>query len=963
MSEERKQSELGSSEILEVLDMDFGDLNLEDIGGTGEDSGDGSQVDDMDLSLDFNMTFESSDEEQSKFSFDFEGDSEADNGESPTEDDDSVSGYDTIDMGSYFGTEDIEDTDSYSEEFIDDETVKFSRALQLTLERRSNPTDQIEEPRSYNIFSNGSNHIADMSKYIQIMKGTLDCIRIYNETVNRKALPASMQDLVDDFEVLRYNDPKRRVWNEIERNIMLAIGDDSDKRNRFSENLTEVINKYTAYCKVYEEADEAARAARERSNRFKKISKKEFEFYYEILNRLASGTKVSLCNSLMFGTKDVITYKFQCGCCRKFSDGATTIESSEDGHLIEEGDNHGFYQVITKGARSLFYPMVCENCGAINCLSSSNRELMDTRMKQPVSITDRDKTDYLTDNTSEKGKSTVGDRRWISMDKWKDLLNQKLVENDSEAFIDDENMTRDEILDSNFYITVNEVEEDSDTLLSNVDMDSYAEAIKTFRQADNTVNCMRGLDNKTDTGVEEALALIVSMGSAPLINNIYSNIASYMVDTEAFVELEKLRNDKQEAYDAYTAMHSVLNAMANGDAIAQYTKDEFERTFNIKMDYAVVAMSESDEYNRYLEACKKYEAYRGLLYRNYQVFAFNKKDRVVGALERVAKAFDFDTALDDFFRNLIRETIVNMTVNNTKAALRYILNNKMSVTSEEVRGLSTIKDKQHLQANKLKTILEYNSRIIKARKDSELSKELQVVKDIINELNSDYTLYNKLREWKALYGYKDETTINYILSSGDATKFYVDNIEEYRGPIADHAGKTVGDLTPDFCNARYFLGIFGDEVLTNPALRVDALKAFRAFLNQSDFKVYDIVYSKLLINIIGLKAYIGMDNLTIARNLKLTNGIALRSYDKNLEALRGAMSNQVINDECANRLLYHFFVSAANDSDNLRLLNYYNLNAEDTIYDYEDVQRQLESIKTELGDDTLNLEKEYPLLF
>lgn len=859
-------------------------------------------------------------------------------------------------------TEDDLDTDStFSDEFIDDETRLFISALTRTLELRSNPSATIERRKTERITTKRNN--SKYTEFISIMKGVLDIVRVSNKERRLSVLPDRLREAaqcLEPGELSAYNDSKDVVWNEFYTRATESIGNDVKKRNKFSDGISDLHTIFCNYCEFYRNEDAYMNDAYARKSRNDRISANEFKFYMEILDRLRSGDeKVSLCNRVIFNPKNIVQYKFQCGRCKGIVSGAVKIlpkGSINEKDSIPEGDNHNFYQVLTKNSMSLFYPMVCEDCGAINVLSSSTRDMMESGIKNSPTSESRDKTDYRDNNKDVKGEQSAGNRRWIKMTKWMDLLDSKLP---SETQMSDEarmNMSEDEFLDSIFYIEEEEVNLDIDEIISEIDDSDYKKAIKAFRDRDNTINCKSDIEKSGSDSIEPLLALIVSNGMTTMLKDIYHLIASYIITTKAFKDLESAQTDKNMLYSKYLTLHSASKYCLNGLEVSKETIRDFESDIRVKYDLGEISVAEVSALNEYKQYRAKYDNLKDVILNSPIVYSYKRRDKSANALVRVFKAFEFDERLAGFFNTLLKETITMVSMASVKQSLGMKSGGK-KVTHDTVKGLSSIRDVNHMRDNKYKEIKEYHNRVLKVIDKHEFD-----IKGGIAEFNTDYTIYMRVKELKEMFSFSDDTPVSSLINNNDALTYYVKELSELSGDISVYADGKIGNIVPDFSSKDYFHVFFGCN-LSNEVVMQDARAVFNILLNMRNFQVYDILYSRLLISQIGHFKFIGLTSMEIANNLMLNNGIVNKLYAECLKDLQMSGSDDEVIKYEFSRLLEHLFIHYKNDESCLYVLKeYFEVTDDEDKFTSEELQNQLDCIKDEFGDDAYNLSKEFSTL-
>jgi len=827
----------------------------------------------------------------------------------------------------------------YSEEFLDEETRNFIADLTTTLEIRSNPAGNIPEPKGHNIVSRSKSK--EYAEIIQIMKGLLGAVQKYNDTLDKNMLPVRMRDKVIANRIIAYNDADNIVWNEFYTLAMSNMNGDVAKLNKLKQSISDIRKIFVAYCDNYEKADEYNRAIRERRERNTRIASKEFAFYMEVIRRLESGSeKVALCNSLTFRQGDNTKYSFQCGRCKELADGANTILSSMDGSEIRESDTHTFYQVLLNGPRSLFYPMVCEHCGAINTVSTSSRRLMREGILREPTKSSRDTRDYLSSNISESGNHSIGNRATISKGKWMDLLESKLVTEEVPDYSDSD-LTQDEILDREFYIIEDDGVATKEDLIAEVDMEAYKNAIKSFRQRNDIINCKNDIESSGKDGVESALALLAANGNSTFLNNVFEFIAGYVVTTKTFQELAETRENLNIEYSRYLAIHGALNLCNMGEDVTPDVIKEFENEYKVKYDIGELTLADMDAQKEYQSYKTHYDKLCSEMLNNVKLFGYKSKDKRVSAIEDIAEAFNRSDVFVEFMTKALRETIINASMSSLQSSFGLRINGK-KITADPVRGLSPIKDRDHIQGNKYKTVKEYANRIVKGGPKLNID-----IKKLIDAFHADYTLYLKLKEWEEMFGFNKDVRIDDIVNSGDALSHYYRTLGDILGDISGY--EKIRDMSPKFIERDYFKIIFGD---ISGTLLMDAIRNFNNILELPKFGAYDIVFSRLLLTQVEFHDFIGMSGMDIASNLKLTNSIVLKFYDKGLDTIQREVSEEERYKMGARRCLNHTFLHYRNDSGELSILSKYLCADEldDPMAIVRGVIAQMEYIKAEAGD-------------
>ena len=872
---------------VEVIENDVGDISFESLGvdlfnSAEEVDAKEDSIEDIDL---FSILTESATDTDVK---------------------DEVSNFD-----SFSELSDLYTNTGFSEEFIDIETQNFINALNTTLQIRSNPTRMIHEPRNTNIV--GRYKSKEYADVITIMKGVFDAVQKYNSTLDKNMLPHRMRDKVSANCLVQYDDSDKLVWNEFYRKVSESFNGNTSKMNKLNQDISTVRNIFTSYAKNYENMDEFHRSMRERRDKNYKIASKEFAFLMEVLRRLESGDeKVTLCNNLTFKSDNDYNYKFKCGKCKELCDGATEIISSIDGSTIKEGDSHTFHQVLTVGPRSLHYPLVCEHCGAINIMSTSTRRLIDDGIKKEPTSSSRDMTDYRQQNNELTTTASFGNRRHMSKGKWMDVLEDKLVNEEFDVDYSDLDLTQDEILDKEFYINSNDEVDSDDNLISEVDDESYLSAIKSFRQRNDIINCMKSVEVSGNDGIEGALALLSANGNSTFLSNIFGLISSYIVNTKTFAELKSVKSDMDYEYDRYLTILGAYNMCNTGEKVPDYTIKEFEDRFKVNYELGALTLASVEAQRDYERAKVEYEKVIDKMFNNIKLFGYKSRENKDSAIEEVSNAFNKSRKFYDFMIYALRETIINSSIINISSSFGYKVGTK-KIISDNVRGLSQIKDRAHLKSNKYNTVREYMSRFIKS--DSKYSDN---IKKLIDSFNNDYTIYLKYKEWTEMFGYNADTNISDVITKGDAVSYYDKTISEYKGDIKSFT--LVGDIKPKFYDTDYFREIFGE---CDGVIKQDAIRTFNNLLELPNFGIYDIIFSRLILTQISFNEFTGMTSMDIASNIKLTNGLVMRYYTKELDVMKSYLSASSKNIYSFNKLSSHMFMHVMNSPDNIEsLLSY-----------------------------------------
>lgn len=849
----------------------------------------------------------------------------------------------------------LEDGGNYSESFLEDETTKFLKDLNITLTYRSNPVgiNTMLEPRTKQIVS--AKKEKKYTEFIGVMKELLSSIQQYNETHNVDVLPVNLRQHVDGYGPLVYDSSV--VFDEFKKQAMSLAGNDGTKRNRILSELSDMREIFKSYCMHYVELDKYNNKAIALRDQMDRAVSREFAFYKEIERRLLDGGElVTLCNELIFNKDNAYKYKFKCGHCNTITSGVSEIYNG-NGDKVVEPDSNGFYQLLTKEARSLHYPMVCEHCGRINVLSASSRRLIAENIKRPPTETSRDKSDYISDNVSKNGKQSIGNRRWLPKDKWMDLLESKLVIDEEDAYNRiSEADSGDAGLDSIFYITEDDMNTALEGYISEVDNDSYRNAIKAFRNKNDIYNCKVEIDNNTESlGVKPMLASIMSSGSVILLNGIYNAVAGYIVSTNSFKKLAKLQEAKTLSYDRYLTLHSALKFNLDNEDIQHNTIESFEKEFKVKFNASDLSSAVDEALKEYEEAKAEYLSFRDKVYKCPAIFAFKRKEKVSNALKDVAEAFDFDSYFPEFMDCVVQETIINLTMVDTVGSLGVKYKGK-KVVAEPVSGLSPIKDRKYKQANKYKSVKEYTNRIAKAYKAIDNG-----FKKCIDEFHRDYTIYLAVDEMKSLYNLDNSTKIKSLLSNGSILAHYMREFHEHYGDINKFEENVVGDMIPQFNSREYFQLFFNGDISDNTVMS-DATYAFNKLLVQSGLNIYDLLFDRMVISRIGYVEAIGMSNMDMATYLKLANGLVVNCYNNNKANLLESIGEKAKQKYYIRNILSHRFLHYRNDQASVDILNLY-LTGDDEAIDagYEELQRQLDFVTEELKG-AKYIDVEYPNL-
>ena len=852
----------------------------------------------------------------------------------------------SIDFNIQSDVSDLYTNTNYSEEFIDAETMNFIKALNLTMQIRSNPTSTIQEPRSTNIVSKNKNK--EYAELITIMKGIFDSVQKYNSNFDINMLPHRLREKVNSNCYLQYNGNDSLVWNEFYTKAYEHIGSNVQKLNRFKQNISDIKKIFDAYAKNYDNMDEYLRSMRERRDKNQKIDSKAFAFFLEVLRRLECGyDKVTLCNSLTFNSDNDYNYQFQCGRCKETASGSKTIKSTVDNSDIVFDDTQTFYQVLTSGPRGLHYPLVCEHCGAINVMSTSTRRMLDDGIKKEPSASSRDTTDFRQQPNNSNVSTSSSSRRVLSKGKWMDLLEDKLVSDDYNVDYSDLDLTQDEILDKEFYINTIDESVSDNGLISEVDDSVYVSAIKYFRQRNDIINCKKSIEMSGNDGIEGALALLAANGNSTFLSNIFGLISSYVINTKMFNELKEIKNNMDYEYDRYLTILGAYNLCNGNEIVPEYMISEFENNFKIKYELGALTLAYMDAQRDYEKAKSEYDKYIDIMFDNIKLFGYKSRENKDSAIEEVSNVFNKSDRFSEFMILALKETIINSSMINISSSFGYKVGTK-KIISDSVKGLSSIKDREHIQMNKYKTVKEYASRFVKSN-----SKFSDNIKKLIDSFNNDYTVYLKYKEWIEMFGYNSNTDVSAVLSKGDSVAYYNKTLEKYCGPLNEK--RVVGDLKPKFYNSDYFKAIFGE---CSGAVKADSVRTFNNLLELPNFGIYDIIFSRIILTQISFNEFTGMSSMDIASNIKLTNGLVIKYYSKELESMKDNLSTLNKNIYSFNKLRNHLFLHTLNSPDNIESLIAY-CSADSGVE--ENAIRQKSYVVAEF-DGAIDLELNIPLL-
>ena len=867
-----------------------------------------------------------------------------------TDEDDEIVDNDNSDFS------DFNNDDGYSDEFLDKETEYFKKTLEVTIRCRENPAQDANNFKVKTTRSYGSKS-AKYKKHQKTIESVLNSIREYNENGhNKNYLSEELARRVTTSEYnhreLPYNDKGRLVWTYCV-DVMEGTLKDSEL-NEFASQLTPIYDMFQKMCESYRILDSEEKINSINRDKRRKMNLKEYAFLYEVQRRLnEDGERVAVCNSLTFDANNVTKYKFHCGNCHELVSGATEL-TGPNGEKIPDCDSHNFYQLLTKNTISLHYPMVCEKCGAINCLSHSSREMMSKGIKSEPTADSLDDRDYLNESRSARGKVVIGNRVYLPYNKWKDLLRFK-IDNGLAEDSDNNNLydvSMDALMDSEFFIDVEESAVNDD-LIVEVSNDAYKEAIKEYRRRNTIFNKRNELDKFGGNGMEIALALLASRNQSTLLNNSFDLLASYIIGTKTFNNFERLCKEKNLAYSKMASLRSACYYLSNGLQYASHSIESMCKRYNIENDYDVIKESYDVALKEYEDSVKRYEDYKNLMMANPLIFAYFRKDRISGALERVAIAFECDyESFSQFMNDTLKSALTLKCVTDVKSTMG-LTGKKGKITQYKVSGLSTVDTYERNKSNKRQTILTY----AKAVEDTypALGKEFSerygdTLPDVIKELDVNYGMYVRYGEWKRAYGINDNTLVDDVLKDKSMVSDYETYLMIYHGLLDEYKGQTISVFNPNFSKCSFFNILFGEYVAKDKCVLADANRIVNSLIELKDYKLYDSVFSLMVIKASGLQAYTGMSNLTIAEKLNLAEGRVVRLYDSNVAKLAESLESQEVFDSGLEKITNHSFVDVRNDEacigDFIRLLT-----TKDRV-DGEDagdaVQFQIGTIESEL---------------
>lgn len=877
----------------------------------------------------------------------------------------------------YESGEDI--TDSADYDFLREETIKFMSVLRTTLALRSNRMETLIVGKTPDIVSSeeiinkfkrtkGTN-TSQRNMYIDTIRIVLDCVRKYNENKDMRVLPKSISSRMQDFETLSYNDPEGRIFDEIDTQIRIKLsGDGSQKKiSKYMSDISSVRILYQKICDVYDKMDEEEYMSKmnRRKNEYRDSIK--FALYNWVLDYLDSPDShnpgqmnvVSLCNHLYYTNGDNVEFEFKCGKCGNIVSGATSIEIGDSGTEIKEGDTHTFYQFLTSGSKGLYYPMICEECGAINCFSSSTRKLIDEGMLRGVNEKSHDDIDYRDMQKPYNASMIVaGDRRMIPYSKYLDLLEPKIeAGEDGLGFDLDDMRTKSVIEDSQFFIEINS-ESVTDGILDDINESEYREAIIAFRKHNDVLMEKKNIDT-IDVPSEKNKRLVLSLlshsGNITFLRSMYESIAGYIIDTECAKELEDALNTKNELYDKYLTALGARKIVTLGKNISDIQKQGLIKLLDCDWTVESLTKAEKIALDDYNTAQYDYTRCRYRMLDNAKIYAFRKREFAPSSLSRLADIFDHDYVFVEFMESVMCEVVQNKLVNDINVALG-VRKNGARVVSKKVQNIKNINDREHLISNKYKEVLEYCKRVQNVFGKFKMYGDF---KSILTTLYNQCIQYTKYCEWRDMFALTDKTTFKGLTSRknyDEILKGYNNWLFGFHGEIDQFIGKRIGELIPKFSDSVVFEVLFGSDIRSDKALMRDAKEAYGILFHTPSFKIFDIVASKIIISNIGYQEYAGFNNLDIARNLKLMNGSVLNTYKMCEESLIKSCCEESKVKFRLKKMIEHEYLFSMNNQSEVDCLKSLVYSPEDDVDVVtvgaltDDMIRQIDAIFEEVGD-------------
>ena len=907
----------------------------------------------------------------------FEDPDAADN--SAPDDNDFMSGYESgyeaiIDDG-IIDDGDIETSELYSEDFLRNETDEFIKTLNQTLKYRQNRSGDVDESpllqQRYQRRKMNTGKVKNEKIIIGIIKQVLDSVRQYNKTLIPGQLPEYLQKVVQKNEKLQYADKDEHVWHMIETKIRSDFSNQPKVINNFNADVTKIYTKYEILCSQYAEEDIRDRKAEISRRRADVVNKLEFAFYYECLRRLGS-ENVALCNHIVFSSKDQMKYKFRCGHCGKIVEGTHELET-ESGDKIKEGATHNFYEVMTSpmGNTSegtlygLYYPLVCEDCGAINCLSYSTRNMMQENINAELTGESLDKTEYrATKIDNRKGYVYASDRRTIPQSKWQDLLKNKLF---FDPDIDTLRMSMDTINDMKFTIeSEDDTEDNVDEKITSINMDDYRDAIKRYRDNNQVINTMNSLesDDSGDIDNKIALAILANKGNITMLLNAYDGIISYILTTESFSKLINLFNSKNDAYDEFLTFNTMYHMIAIGENVEDGIKNEICDKYHVEWSSSVARDRRDKALSEYRKLRSSYDEFRKEFLSHPEIFAFSRSSKKPGTLKILMRVLEFHKDTKKFLKDVLRNVIFNRNLTDARNSFGSRVRG-IRIASEPIKGLRKSGGQDNIVFNKLTTIMQYTKAAEKNLRTPNGDKF--TIRETIMNFDSYFRVYITFNEWCNMFNISKSMSIADVLNrenNRDLRKFYDSRLADTLGSIDSKIG-AIGDMLPAVESLSAFKIMTGIEDLADVDITIkrDAIRAFTIFLDMDKFSVYDMLFFRCLSYKIGVLGYAGMSKYDIAKNLRATNGMVLKSISKEDSKVDSAMSIDCIRDAAFDRFVNHRFLNYHNFEENLTILK---KSSDDEDYTDNDVveaavAKQVEFIKEELGTDTEMFSVEFPI--
>ena len=699
------------------------------------------------------------------------------------------------------------------------------------------------------------------------------------------------------------------------------------------------LNYFNNLVDIQSKSEDIAREQALQSAAYSEGVREKLKYLDVVINELTGtvqggkGRKVAICNHLYFDPDRQSTYKIKCGSCGEVVKPEKSMVI--DGKKYSNPGRGALHSVSAKTLTGLFFPAVCPECGAINCLSSIIRKQLCSNTAESVFRGEGSSGTYIesisTDRFMSTSKAGTRSENIVNISKlmWEEIL-QLNIEN-AESY--KENAGTDPYYNTQeFKLSMFEIDlEDKDTLtasLGNVTDNAYLEAIKIYRNRCNVLDreVELGEKSKEDKQLDTVLTFINSKNIPNTLMNYYESFAGYIINTKTFQKLKELYEAYLNTFNKFSSVRAVYKMESRGEALTEYGKKFLEEN---NIPDTITGISEAmenfeKEYKQYLNS---YNDLKSKMVANPRVFAMKNSNGTQRSLGEMVTIFNSTYEVQEFFDNVLREYLITGKVSNFTSLCgmrnekgERIIKDNMFKKSGRNEALTDIINNEQRKINTLLTSVQKKSYSLDDGSKSSIEATVKNTyqkdpKSIFAEFFRFYEDYKVYERWMTSAGLEPSVEITKTLADNPDVERAITSVStdsnttlnRLKG-LAEEGGHTLTDMRPTIKGTSLFNLIFKLKEDEEDVLIEDAQKLFNTIFNDRHISTSEYIFSVMVVDTLGWQEFLHINDNAIANNLEKEDCYTLDLYRKAKESLNSVDVERCVVVHSYTLLANHRFV-------------------------------------------------------